>query len=78
MVLIGSHTVDELVQEDVKEILIYDNMTRGSKYNLNNALKDKRVKIYDVGGDILINDILNSLEKADGVFQLAFKNVMNI
>ena len=70
--LIGSHTVDELVREDVKEILIYDNMTRGSKYNLNNALKDKRVKIYDVGGDILHNDILESaLEKADGVFHFA-------
>ena len=24
--LIGSHTVDELVHEDVKEILIYDNL----------------------------------------------------
>ena len=70
--LIGSHTVDELVREDVKEILIYDNMTRGSKCNLNNALKDKRVKIYDVGGDILQNDILESaLEKADGVFHFA-------
>ena len=70
--LIGSHTVDELVHEDVKEILIYDNMTRGSKYNLNDALKDKRVKIYDVGGDILQNDILESaLEKADGVFHFA-------
>ena len=70
--LIGSHTVDQLVREDVKEILIYDNMTRGSKYNLNHALKDKRVKIYDVGGDILQNDILESaLEKADGVFHFA-------
>ena len=70
--LIGSHTVDQLVREDVKEILIYDNMTRGSKHNLNHALKDKRVKIYDVGGDILQNDILESaLEKADGVFHFA-------
>ncbi len=70
--LIGSHTVDQLVHEDVKEILIYDNMTRGSKHNLNHALKDKRVKIYDVGGDILQNDILESaLEKADGVFHFA-------
>ena len=70
--LIGSHTVDQLVREDVKEILIYDNMTRGSKSNLHNALKDKRVKIYDIGGDILQNDILESaLEKADGVFHFA-------
>ena len=70
--LIGSHTVDQLINEDVKEILIYDNMTRGSKDNLDNALKDNRVKIYDVGGDILQSDILESaLEKADGVFHFA-------
>ena len=26
--LIGSHTVDELIKEDVEEIRIYDNYTR--------------------------------------------------
>jgi len=70
--LIGSHTVDHLVKEDVKEILIYDNFLRGSRENLQNALKDPRVKIYDVGGDIMQTDILQSaLEGADGVFHLA-------
>ena len=28
--LIGSHTLDLLVKEDVKEIIVYDNMTRGT------------------------------------------------
>ncbi len=28
--LIGSHTVDRLVKEDVGEILIYDNLVRGT------------------------------------------------
>ena len=28
--LIGSHTVDELTKEDVKEIVIYDNFVRGT------------------------------------------------
>ena len=28
--LIGSHLVDQLVKEDVKEILIYDNFVRGT------------------------------------------------
>lgn len=70
--LIGSHTVDELIKEDVKEILIYDNFVRGSRGNLRDALKDPRVKIYDVGGDIMQADILQSaLKGADGVFHLA-------
>jgi UDP-glucose 4-epimerase len=58
--LIGSHTVDHLIKEDVKEILIYDNMVRGSEENLHDAMKDPRVKIYDVGGDIMQTDILQS------------------
>ena len=70
--LIGSHTVDYLIKEDVKEIIIYDNMLRGSEENLRTALKDPRVKIYDIGGDILHTDILNSaFDKADGVFHFA-------
>ena len=70
--LIGSHTVDRLIKEDVKEVVIYDNMVRGSRENLNEALKDPRVKIYDVGGDILQTDILHAcLDGAEGVFHLA-------
>lgn len=70
--LIGSHTVDRLLTEDVKEVLIYDNFVRGRVENLANALKDPRVKIYDVGGDIMQTDILESaFEGADGVFHLA-------
>ena len=70
--LIGSHTVDRLLHEDVKEIVIYDNFVRGRAENLENALKDPRVKIFDVGGDILQTDILEAaLDGADGVFHLA-------
>lgn len=70
--LIGSHTVDHLIREDVREILVYDNMVRGSSENLREALKDPRVKIYDVGGDILQTDILQTaFEGADGVFHFA-------
>lgn len=70
--LIGSHTVDLLVKEDVKEILIYDNFVRGRVENLKDALKDPRVKIFDAGGDILQADILDSAVRgADGVFHLA-------
>lgn len=70
--LIGSHTVDQLVKEDVKEIIIYDNFVRGTHENLAEALKDPRVKVYEVGGDICQPDILNSaLKNADGVFHFA-------
>jgi UDP-glucose 4-epimerase len=70
--LIGSHAVDSFLNEDVKEILIYDNFVRGKRGNLTNALKDPRVEIYDVGGDILHTDILRSaLVGADGVLHLA-------
>lgn len=70
--LIGSHTVDLLVKEDVKEIVIYDNFVRGRVENLENVLKDTRVKIFDIGGDVMQTDILEAaLEGADGVFHLA-------
>lgn len=70
--LIGSHTVDKLIQEDVREVVIYDNFVRGRLENLNDALKDPRVKVFDVGGDILQTDILESaLGGADGVFHLS-------
>jgi len=70
--LIGSHAADHLLNEDVREILIYDNFVRGSRENLHSALGDPRVTIYDVGGDILQTDILQSaFEGADGVFHFA-------
>lgn len=70
--LIGSHTIDQLVKEDVKEIVIYDNFVRGRAENLSNALRDPRVRVFDIGGDILQTDILEAaFEGADGVFHLA-------
>jgi len=70
--LIGSHTVNELLKEDVAEIRIYDNFSRGSEENLEDALKDPRVKIFELGGDILHRDILDAAMKGiDGVFHFA-------
>jgi UDP-glucose 4-epimerase len=70
--LIGSHTVDLLTQEDVGEIVIYDNFVRGTRENLKEALADPRVKIFEAGGDICQSDILNAaLKGADGVFHFA-------
>jgi UDP-glucose 4-epimerase len=70
--LIGSHTVDRLITTDAKQIVIFDNFVRGREENLKNALRDPRVKIFDVGGDISQADILNeALTGADGVFHFA-------
>jgi len=70
--LIGSHAVDQLVQQDVGKIVIYDNFVRGSVENLSGALKDPRVSIYEAGGDITQTDILDAaLKDADGVFHFA-------
>lgn len=70
--LIGSHTIDRLLQQDVGEVVVYDNFVRGSRENLTDALKDPRVRIYDVGGDVMQADILQSaFDGADGVFHLA-------
>ena len=61
---IGSHVVDELLTEDVGQVIVYDNFCRGSRENLEEALKDPRVKIYEIGGDILQTDILNAAMKS--------------
>ncbi|MBI2791897.1 MAG: NAD-dependent epimerase/dehydratase family protein [Gammaproteobacteria bacterium] len=70
--LIGSHTVDELLKEDISELIIYDNFVRGTYGNIENALKDPRVRVFEIGGDICQIDILNEAFKgADGVFHFA-------
>ena len=70
--LIGSHTVDQLLQEDVGEIVIYDNFVRGTMGNLAGALADDRARICEVGGDVCQTDILESaMENIDGVFHFA-------
>src|SRR3712207_9429123 len=46
---IGSHVVDELLKEDVKQVIVYDNFARGSRENLAEALADPRVRIFRSG-----------------------------
>jgi UDP-glucose 4-epimerase len=70
--LIGSHTVDDLLLEDVAEVRVYDNFTRGSRENLEQALRDPRVRIFEAGGDILHRDVLEAaMQGIDGVFHFA-------
>ena len=68
--LVGSHIVDALLREPVKEILIFDNFVRGSAANLRGAASDVRVRVVE--GSITdtgaVDDVLAGI---DGVFLLA-------
>ena len=69
---IGSHTIDELLKEDVAEIRVYDNLSRGSEENMAQALRDPRVNIFPLGGELLHPDILKkAVQGIDGVFHFA-------
>ncbi|MBK9782008.1 MAG: NAD-dependent epimerase/dehydratase family protein [Anaerolineales bacterium] len=68
--LVGSHIVDELINEPVKEIVIFDNFVRGSRNNLDLAAKSPKVRIIE--GSITDNDALRqAMQGIDGVFLLA-------
>ncbi len=69
---IGSHVTQELLGQDVAEVIVYDNFTRGTHENLAEGLRDPRVKIFELGGDILHTEILNAaMQGVDCVFHLA-------
>lgn len=70
--LIGSHIVDQLLERDVQEVVIYDNFSRGRESNIAEALRDPRCRLFADGGDILHADLLDrAMEGIDGVFHLA-------
>jgi UDP-glucose 4-epimerase len=70
--LIGSHTVEALLREDVREIVVFDNFVRGRLENLDASLGDPRVRLFEAGGDICQTDILDAgLKGVDGVFHFA-------
>ena len=62
---IGGFVVSELLKEPVKEVIIYDNFTRGKMENIEDSLKDPRCSIFPYGGDVREIDVL------EGVFHLA-------
>lgn len=69
---IGSYVVTELLKYDVAEVVVYDNLARGKKEYLEEALSDPRCSFFPVGGDIREIDILNEAIKGkDYVFCLA-------
>ena len=70
--LIGSHVVDELIKTPVREIVVYDNFSRGTLENLQAAQRDRRVSVFPHGGDVLQTDLLDAaVAGADAVIHLA-------
>lgn len=68
--LVGSHLVEQLVQEPVAEVVIYDNLVRGTRDNLARALASPKTKL--VQASMMQRDTLRrSIEGAHGVFVLA-------
>lgn len=69
---IGSFVVAELLKQDVKKVIVYDNFARGNPDYLLEQLKDSRCSIYKNGGDIRDIDILNdAVSQVDFVICLA-------
>lgn len=69
---IGSHVVAELLNTDAREIVVYDNLTRGKISNLKESLSDPRCRVFADGGDIRDIDVLKrAMEGVDGVIHLA-------
>jgi len=67
---VGSHLVDQLTQEPVREIVVLDNFVRGTWDNLRRAVKDNRVRVVE--GSITDLEMLRSLmQGTDYVFHLA-------
>lgn len=68
--LIGSHIADQLVERDVREIVVLDNFIRGRRENLAGALASGRVTIIE--GDIRDSKLLaKAMEGVDLVFHQA-------
>ena len=69
---IGSFVVSELLKENIANVVVYDNFSRGKNDYLLDALKDSRCSIFPIGGDIREIDVLNkAMEGMDYVICLA-------
>jgi UDP-glucose 4-epimerase len=67
---IGSHIVDQLLAEPVGSVVIVDNFVRGTRSNIESAVRDERVEVVE--GSIADRDLLRqTFEGVDYVFHLA-------
>jgi len=67
---IGSTVVDQLLEAGVAEVRVLDNLVRGRRANLRDALSDPRTRLVE--GDIRDRDLVHDLTQgSDLVFHLA-------
>jgi UDP-glucose 4-epimerase len=67
---IGSHIVDQLLEEPVERVIVVDNFVRGTRGNVAAAAKDSRVEVRE--GSILDLPFLEQvMEESDYAFHLA-------
>jgi UDP-glucose 4-epimerase len=67
---VGSHIVDQLLAEPAREIVVLDNLVRGTRNNLAGALRDERVTLVE--GSVEDVDLLRELmHGTDYAFHLA-------
>jgi UDP-glucose 4-epimerase len=68
---IGSHVADQLIaHEEVREVVLLDNMLRGSRRNVEDALRSGRARLVE--GDIRDRALLDKLfPEVDNVFHMA-------
>lgn len=68
--LVGSHIVDQLIDEPVAEIVVFDNFIRGTRGNLANAVRSPKLRVVE--GSMTDREALRrELAGIDGVFLLA-------
>jgi UDP-glucose 4-epimerase len=68
--LMGSHIADRLLEGGASEVVLLDNFVRGSMHNLEETLKDPRVKL--VKGDIRdLSLFMDLADGMDGMFHMA-------
>jgi UDP-glucose 4-epimerase len=68
--LVGSHIVDQLIDEPVSEIVVFDNFVRGTRDNLAAAVKSPKVRVVE-GTMTDRGQLARAMEGVDGVFLLA-------
>lgn len=67
---VGSHIVDQLTCEPVQEIVVLDNFVRGTRHNLEQAVRDPRVKVVE-GSITDLSLVQKLMQGTDYVFHLA-------
>ncbi|HBR15111.1 MAG TPA: NAD-dependent epimerase [Candidatus Omnitrophica bacterium] len=67
---VGSHVIDQLLPEGIREIVVIDNFVRGSRENIQGPLAGGRVRLME--GDIRDRDLIDEAFKGvDFCFHLA-------